>query len=45
MVLVDHSPNTVSFLEWIMTGLLSVTAGVHVLLGTSLVYGASGSQS
>ena len=45
MVLVDLSPNTVSPLEWIMTGLLSVSAGIHVLLDTALVYGASGSQS
>ena len=45
MVLVDLSPNTVSPLEWIMTGLLSVLAGIHVLLDTTLLYGASGSQS
>ena len=45
MVLVDLSPNTVSPLEWIMTGLLSVSAGVHVFLDTTLLYGASGSQS
>ena len=43
MVLVDLSPNTVSPLEWIMTGLLSVSAGVYVFLDTTLVYGASGS--
>ena len=45
MVLVDLSPNTVSPQEWIMTGLLSVSAGIHVFLDTTLVYGASGSQS
>ena len=45
LVLVDLSPNTVSPLEWIKTGLLSVSAGVHVFLDTTLVYGASGSQS
>ena len=45
MVLVDLSHNTVSPLEWIMTDLLSVSAGVHVFLDTRLVYGASGSQS
>ena len=45
MVLVDLSPKTVSLLECIMTGLLSVSAGVHVFLDTTLVYGASGSQS
>ena len=45
MVLVDLSPNTVPPLEWLMTGLLSVSAGIHVLLDTTLVYGASGSQS
>ena len=37
MVLVDLSPNTVSLLEWIMTGLLSASAGVHVFLDTTLV--------
>ena len=45
MVLVDLRPNTVSPLEWIMTGLLSVLAGIHVFRDTTLVYGASGSQS
>ena len=45
MVLVDLSPNNVSPQEWIMTGLLSVSAGIHVFLDTALVYGASGSQS
>ena len=45
MALVDLSPNTVSPLEWIMTGLFSVSAGIHVFLDTTLVYGASGSQS
>ena len=45
MVLVDLSPNTVSPQEWIMTGLLSVSAGIHVFLDTTLVYGATGSQS
>ena len=45
MVLVDLSPNTVSPQEWIMTGLLSVSADVHSFLDTTLVYGASGSQS
>ena len=45
MVLVDLSPNTVPPLERIMTGLLSVSAGIHVFLDTTLVYGASGSQS
>ena len=45
MVLVDLSPNTVPPVEWIMNGLLSVSAGVHVFLDTTLVYGASGSQS
>ena len=45
MVLVDLSPNTVSPQEWIMTGLLSVSAGVHVFLDTTLTYGASRSQS
>ena len=45
MVLVDLSPNTVSPLEWIMTGLISVSAGIHVFLDTTLLYGASGSQS
>ena len=28
-----------------MTGLLSVSAGIHVFLDTTLVYGASGIQS
>ena len=41
MVLVDLGPNTDSHLEWIMTDLLSFSAGVHVLLDTTLVYGAS----
>ena len=45
ILLVDLSPNTVSPLDWIMTGLLFVSAGIHVLLDTTLVYGASGSQS
>ena len=45
MVLVDLSPNTVSPQEWKMTGLLSVSAGIHVFLDTTLVYGATGSQS
>ena len=45
MVLVDLSPNTVSPPDWIMTGLLSVSAGTLVFLDTTLVYGASGSQS
>ena len=45
MVLVDLSPNTVSPQEWIMTGLLSVSAGVQLFLDTTLVYGASGSHS
>ena len=45
MVLLDLSPNTVSPLEWIMTGLLSVSADVHVFLYTTTVYGATGSQS
>ena len=45
MVLVDLSPNTVSSQEWIMTGLLSVSAGIHVFLNTTLAYGASGSLS
>ena len=45
MVLLDLSPNTVSPLEWIMTGLLSVSADVHVFLDTILVNIASGSQS
>ena len=45
MVLVDLSPNTVSPQEWIMTGLLSVSAGIHVLLDTTLVYGTRGSRS
>ena len=45
MVLVDLSPNTVSPLEWIMTGLISVLAFIHVFLDTTLVYGAGGSQS
>ena len=45
MVLVDLGPNTDSHPECIMTGLLFVSAGVHVFLDTTLVYGASGSQS
>ena len=45
MVLVDLSPNTVSPQDGIMTGLLSVSAGVHVFLDTTLTYDASGSQS
>ena len=45
MVLLDLNTNTVSPLEWIMTGLFSVLAGMHVFLDTTLVYGASGSQS